>query len=591
MGLKAPPATGKPMYESFFHLSEKPFNLTPSHRFLYLSEGHKEALALLTYGVVERKGFILLTGDVGTGKTTIIQVLLNNLGTDVECIHVSNPLLSPREFIDYLASSTFKRRVHFKSKTDFLFEFEDYLKEAQQHQRAFVLIIDEAQALSMDLLEEIRLLSNLESSEEKLINIFLVGQPELLERLQDPRCRALHQRIASRYHLEPLTEEETGSYVTRRLEVAGAAKPRDIFPKRTIKALYEHSQGFPRIINVLADNALLLGYSVGKQTITPKMVQDCHRDMHMGEGSRAEEKELKSEAGPEPRPDEPKRKGQKLTLRRALGWVLALLVLLGLGVLLNDVTVPDFSALGGFLRQEPSPPEPVGREEEPEAPPTSIQERPPDSPEQAGSTESAPVNDETEPAASPPGPEEVRGELTLPSPAELEGEGQGTGADSAGGVSGGESLAGVTGATRVAVKEGDYLAKLALEVYGRADEEILALIQRNNPDLRDVHRIAVGQVLVFPELPGASTDRIYTVHVASYRPGRSARDTFRALSEAGYEVFMVPFRTAEQGTLHRITVGSFSEREAARTYARDLRTRPEFTYAEVIQLNMNERGP
>ncbi|MBW1716810.1 MAG: Flp pilus assembly complex ATPase component TadA [Deltaproteobacteria bacterium] len=136
------------MYTAFYNLTEKPFNLTPSPRYLYLGEVHKEALAFLTYGVVERKGFILLTGEVGTGKTTMVQTLLANLDKNVERVYISNPLLSTQDFIDYLAFSAFKRKVRFKSKADFLVEFEQFLKECLQHQKTFLLIIDEAQRLS-----------------------------------------------------------------------------------------------------------------------------------------------------------------------------------------------------------------------------------------------------------------------------------------------------------------------------------------------------------------------------------------------------------------------------------------------------------
>ena len=222
------------MYTEFYHLEEKPFNLTPSSRFLYLSENHKEALALLSYGVMERKGFILLTGEVGTGKTTIIQALLANLEKNVQYVHLTNPMMSSEDFIHYLASSVFNKRVHFRSKGDFLLEFEDYLRVCMQHQRNFLLIIDEAQTLSFRLLEEIRLLSNMESGDEKLINIFLVGQPELNEKLCEPRCRALLQRIACRFHIPPLNREETGKYVSTRLKVAGARNGVEVFQKGAV---------------------------------------------------------------------------------------------------------------------------------------------------------------------------------------------------------------------------------------------------------------------------------------------------------------------------------------------------------------------
>ena len=156
------------MYTDFYNFTERPFDLNPSPRFLYLGEIHREALAFLTYGVVERKGFVLLTGDVGTGKTTMIRALLANLDENVKCVFISNPLLPPEDFLRYLAFSAFKKRERLKSKAEFLIEFEDYLRECLQHQQTFVLVVDEAHKLSFDLLEEIRLLSNMETTEDKL---------------------------------------------------------------------------------------------------------------------------------------------------------------------------------------------------------------------------------------------------------------------------------------------------------------------------------------------------------------------------------------------------------------------------------------
>jgi general secretion pathway protein A len=278
------------MYTEFFHLKEKPFNLTPSSRFLYLGECHKEALALLTYGVMERKGFILLTGEVGTGKTTMIQALLRNLDKSVQYVYVSNPLLSPMDFLDYLSASAFKEKSHFKSKTDFLLRFEAFLRDSFQNQKNFVLIIDEAQKLSFELLEEIRLLSNMEIGDEGLINIFLAGQPELNEKLCEPRCRPLLQRISMRYHIPPLDLEATKAYVRTRLKVAGAENGQDIFSDRTIEAIHEYSLGHPRMINILADNALLLGYSEGERRITSDMVRQCYDDLQL-DGSLKESAE------------------------------------------------------------------------------------------------------------------------------------------------------------------------------------------------------------------------------------------------------------------------------------------------------------
>ncbi len=269
------------MYTDFYNLKEKPFTLSPSSRFLYLGEVHKEALALLTYGVVERKGFTLLTGEVGTGKTTMIHALLSNLGSNTRHVHISNPLLSVTDFLSYISAAVFISNVKYKTKAEFLIEFENFLKRCLQHQKNFVLIIDEAHKLSFELLEEIRLLSNMETADEKLINIFLAGQPELNKKLSQPQCRALLQRINTRYHIQPLDRQGTQEYILQRLEMAGAKNKHKIFAKKAIKTIHKYSKGYPRMINVLADNALLLGYSRNTRNITPLMIKECYDDMQL----------------------------------------------------------------------------------------------------------------------------------------------------------------------------------------------------------------------------------------------------------------------------------------------------------------------
>jgi general secretion pathway protein A len=272
------------MYTQFYNLRSKPFNLTPSVKLLYLGDIHKEALALLTYGVMDRKGFILLTGEVGTGKTTMVHALLNSLGKDIQYVYLSNPLFSPNDFMNYLAFSAFKEKMDFKSKTDFLIHFEHFLKKQAKDQKNFTLIIDEAQKLSFELLEEIRLLSNLETSEEKLINIFLVGQPELNELLNQPRCRPLLQRISIRYHIKALDEAASLEYISTKLKLSGAEKPDEVIPRNVARAIFRYSDGYPRMINILADNVLLLGYSRDEKHVTSAMVKECYNDLQL-EGS------------------------------------------------------------------------------------------------------------------------------------------------------------------------------------------------------------------------------------------------------------------------------------------------------------------
>ena len=239
---------------------------------------------MLTYGVVERKGFVLLTGETGTGKSTMVHALLANLDKDEKYVYLPNPLLSADDFMRYLALSVFPnvlsnavdKTFGVETKAEFLMAFEHFLWETLQDQKNFVLIIDEAQEVSFELLEEVRLLSNMGTAEKKLVNIFLVGQPELNEKLSQPRCGALLQRIGTRYHMNPLDLKGTQEYVAHALKMAGAENPQGILPNSVVKAIHQYSEGYPRMINTLADNVLLLGYLRRQKKPTPSMIRECY---------------------------------------------------------------------------------------------------------------------------------------------------------------------------------------------------------------------------------------------------------------------------------------------------------------------------
>ncbi|MEJ2655804.1 MAG: ATPase, T2SS/T4P/T4SS family, partial [Desulfobacterales bacterium] len=263
------------MYRPHFNLAEKPFKLTADPKFLWLGEKHKEALATLKYGVIDQKGFILVSGDVGTGKTTLINALLENIDDNILVANIKDPALNLIDFLNFIAIS-FNISQRFTSKVDFIVYFSQFLKKIYSENKCVLLIIDEAHSLSKDLLEHIRLLSNIELPDEKLINIFLVGQNEIHQTLALPECRAIRQRISLAYQIKPLSESETSDYIKHRLKIAGTEK--EIFTKNAVREIYRFSNGYPRLVNIICDLSLLAGYSQDLKKITPAVVQECSQE-------------------------------------------------------------------------------------------------------------------------------------------------------------------------------------------------------------------------------------------------------------------------------------------------------------------------
>ncbi len=268
------------MYESFYGLKENPFNVTPNPDYIYLGENHREALAQLLYGVRAKKGFIVITGEVGTGKTTLIHFLLEKLegNNHTRTAFLFNPKLTVNDFIQYILKDL-GVRVQGQTKGDYLHHLHRYLLNAYRRDERVVLIVDEAQGLKPELLEEIRLLSNLETSRSKLLQIVLVGQPELDKTLSQNEFRQLRQRINLRYQLAPLNFKETKEYIEKRLRVAGATEP--IFTEKAIKEIYRRSGGIPRLINILCDNALLNGFALDQKKVNEKSVQEVSTDLKL----------------------------------------------------------------------------------------------------------------------------------------------------------------------------------------------------------------------------------------------------------------------------------------------------------------------
>ncbi|MBR9981173.1 MAG: OmpA family protein [Desulfatitalea sp.] len=266
------------MYLKYFQLNTKPFQITADPGFLWLGEKHKEALATLRYGILDNRGFLLLTGEVGTGKTLLINRLVTLLDLDTVVATLPDPDLVSMDFYNLLADG-FNMNRTFDSKGAFLIHLRDFLHQSYADRKQVLLIIDESQRLNHRLMEDIRVLSNIELHDRKLINIFFVGQQEFNTLLAEPENRALAQRITVRYHISPLEPPEVNDYIRHRLKVAGTS--REIFTSRAVQEIYQFSGGIPRLINILCDHALLTAYARDTKQVDAPMIKECARELRI----------------------------------------------------------------------------------------------------------------------------------------------------------------------------------------------------------------------------------------------------------------------------------------------------------------------
>lgn len=272
------------MYRKFYGLTRNPFEISPDPYFFYPTPRHNEALANLNYGVQRRKGVVVVTGEVGTGKTLLVRCLLDTLNRNqIAFAYVFNPRLSVPDFLRYLLTDL-RLPMNGRTKSEMLAYLNSYLIARFRRGTTAVLVVDEAQLLSWELLEEVRLLTNLETSQQKLLQIVLVGQPELDRRLDSPHLRQLKQRVGLRCHLEPLAIDELRGYVLRRLELAGAnSHGASIFSDEAIGAIHNYSRGIPRLINTLCENSLVSGYAKQLKQINQDIVQEVAADFRLDE--------------------------------------------------------------------------------------------------------------------------------------------------------------------------------------------------------------------------------------------------------------------------------------------------------------------
>jgi general secretion pathway protein A len=271
------------MYKSFFGLKENPFNVNPDPRYLFLTKQIEEALSGLMYGIQTRKGFITLTGEVGTGKTTLVNRLLDWLHLKrTKTAFLFNSRMNTNQLFDFIMAE-FDIPCDNKSKSQQLMKLNHWLLERYRAGETAVLIVDEAQNLTFPVLEEIRLLTNLETSTEKLLQIVLSGQPELEERLKLPQLRQLRQRITLRCRTMPLTNEQTRDYIHERLRIAGADQLQEIFSAKAIASVHYFSMGIPRVINLLCEHALINSFVEQERIVEAKVIEDVAREFQLDE--------------------------------------------------------------------------------------------------------------------------------------------------------------------------------------------------------------------------------------------------------------------------------------------------------------------
>jgi len=533
------------MYREFFGLKVKPFSITPDPKFLYLSLGHKEALAHLLYGIKEGSGFVVITGEVGTGKTTILNAFLLKLPSRMPKVVIKNPHIRP-ENLYFLLGEAIGIPEERRSR-NYLNEFEDRLNALG----GAVLIVDESQGLSINMLEEIRLLSNLETSNEKLVQIMLLGQQELNDKLRSPDLRQLKQRIGVKYHILPLDSLETKDYIDHRLRVAGyEPMEKPIFTPSSLGEIYRYSRGFPRLINIVCDNVLLAAFAEEMHQVSAQLVRRVVSDLEgtYVKGSAKKYPLLRSSSS------------------NSIGnWskmaviVLAVIVLAAGGAGIYDAFFSNTQPVSAGVHVEETT--------------------------DATMNEGIVKDDQVVEAKMAPTKEVVpiKTEEKRPSTVVLSDAGN---QDDKPPIPPPLIESQMPKGKLITVNTGDTVAELAADYYGRVDAGILDTIKDANPDLEDINLIYKGQELLMPYIESVPSV-LYSVSVASYHSITEAKAVFIDLLKRGFDATIYPYVDTRENAWYRITIGTFNSRRDAIDYSGDLKDKG-FFYAKPVKISMEE---
>ena len=461
------------MYSEFYHFKKRPFHITPDPEFLFLSPSHKEALASLVYGIEHRKGFIAITGEVGTGKTTILRSYLETADAErLKVVYIFNADVTFKALLK-LIFGELDIPVEVDDVFEMVSQLHRFLIEEYKNNRNVVLIVDEAQNMPVKTLESLRMLSNLETSKDKLIQIILMGQPEFDEVLGLEELRQLRQRIAIRCTIKPLTREESYAYIQHRL-LKASTHYQVIFSKKVLKLIVNQAAGIPRIINVLCDNALVTGYGYQKKTIDPKIVREVIADF----------------------------RGKKP--RRGLNWLLwPLAISCALVVMAASILSPPDLALikQTLLPDNRADATPAVQKSEAQPPPAPVAPQPV-VPEIASSSTSQESRQETALKETPPPLAKVetrQEEAAVPAP--LPPAVVAKPAETPAAPSSPPAISSRKPAPVIrVVQRGDKLSTLIISVYGRINPSLLDAVRQRNPHITNPNRIQSGDEIIFPPM-------------------------------------------------------------------------------------------
>ena len=518
------------MYDRYFGFQESPFSVTPDPHFFYDNPVYLEAYACLRYGIAAKKGFIAITGEVGTGKTTLLRKLMHEFESTVRFASIFNTLIT---FSDLLRVALRDLGVPTKEKDRLALidELNAYLVEQFKRGHIVCLLIDEAQNLSEESLEGLRLLSNLETNKQKLLQIVLIGQPELNAKLDKPTLRQLKQRIAVQCAIVPLNEEEVGSYINRRLEVAGH-RGKDLFEVEAIQEIARYAKGIPRLINILCDNALLIAFAASQKAVSAKMIREAASDLKLrSEAHQSDAKNTLTAVPLVPDRELLERQAKNRERQRNLSRSSKIRIGLLLGILILFITVFLRDAEKFFTGRQfkNDATQKVSLGAQPKILPESTDEK-------VGITELGEPQETDQQSVSP--------ELT-------------------------NTEAGIIWKNRVIIPYGSTVYEIAYDTYGTNAVLGLDLIEELNPQIPNLNRVSAGQELLLPPLTPETLvrrqpDDSYRLVVGSFRGRTEAEQSGGRISKAGFRVVLTPRMVSDDILLYRLEIEGLRNFEEAK---------------------------